>query len=176
MKTYLKLDFEILPGEKRFTDATEHEVRDGAAMFARVADEYKGLTKPSGTAPGESGIAVADDLSRGSIWLPVPDDMYVCFTWKGEVRSVSAVRNAANRIQHYTADIHAASQRVVRHHVSSTPPIVIDARMKPWFPKEVEVDPATAATVSQRWKQYFPHRRVEMGDSSRGHLDPPASQ
>jgi hypothetical protein len=74
------------------------------------------------------------------------------------------------------ADIHAAAQRVVRHHVSSTPPIVIDARIKPWFPKEVECDPDTAAIVSQRWRQYFPHRRVEMGDSSRGHLDPPASR
>ncbi len=74
------------------------------------------------------------------------------------------------------ADIHAAAQRVVRHHVGSTPPIVIDARIKPWFPKEVECDPDTAATVTQRWKQYFPHRRVEMGDSSRGHLDPPATR
>ena len=43
------------------------------------------------------------------------------------------------------ADIHAAEQRVVRHHVSYTPPILIDARMKPWFPKEVECDPDTAA-------------------------------
>jgi 4-hydroxybenzoate decarboxylase subunit C len=74
------------------------------------------------------------------------------------------------------ADIHAAQQRVVRHHVSYTPPILIDARMKPWFPKEVECDPDTAALVSRRWKEYFPHRRIEQGDSSRGHLDPPASR
>jgi 3-polyprenyl-4-hydroxybenzoate decarboxylase len=74
------------------------------------------------------------------------------------------------------ADIHAADQRVVRHHVSYTPPILIDARMKPWFPKEVECDPDTAALVTRRWKEYFPHRRIEMGDSSRGHLDPPASR
>lgn len=73
------------------------------------------------------------------------------------------------------ADIHAAAQRVVRHHVGYTPPILIDARMKPWFPKEVECDPDTAALVSRRWKEYFPHRRIEMGDSSRGHLDPPVS-
>jgi 3-polyprenyl-4-hydroxybenzoate decarboxylase len=70
------------------------------------------------------------------------------------------------------ADIHAAEQRVVRHHVCYTPPILIDARMKPWFPKEVECDPDTAALVSRRWREYFPHRRIEMGDSSRGHLDP----
>jgi hypothetical protein len=74
------------------------------------------------------------------------------------------------------ADIHAASQRVVRHHVSYAPPVLVDARMKPWFPKEVECDPDTASLVGRRWKEYFPHRRIEMGDSHRGHLDPPASR
>jgi len=74
------------------------------------------------------------------------------------------------------ADIYAAEQRVLRHHVSYTPPILIDARMKPWFPGEVECDPETARLVSERWRQYFPQRRSEMGDSSRGHLDPPASR
>lgn len=69
------------------------------------------------------------------------------------------------------ADIHSASQRVVRHHIAYEPPIVIDARMKPWYPKEVSCDPGTAATVSARWKEYFPSRNVEMGDSERGHLD-----
>jgi UbiD family decarboxylase len=69
------------------------------------------------------------------------------------------------------ADIHSAAQRVVRHHVAYEPPIVIDARMKPWYPKEVSCDPKTAATVSARWKEYFPSINVEMGDSERGHLD-----
>lgn len=68
------------------------------------------------------------------------------------------------------ADIYAATSTVRRHHVSLTPPIVIDARMKPWFPKEVSCDPDTAALVSRRWREYFPHRRVAMGDSERGHL------
>ena len=68
------------------------------------------------------------------------------------------------------ADIHAAATRVVRHHVARTPPIVIDARMKPWFPKELTCDPAIAATVTRRWREYFPSG-VEMGDSERGHLD-----
>jgi hypothetical protein len=30
--------------------------------------------------------------------------------------------------------------------------------------------------VSERWTQYFPNRKIAMGDSSRGHLDPPASK
>ncbi|HEX7282937.1 MAG TPA: UbiD family decarboxylase [Vicinamibacterales bacterium] len=69
------------------------------------------------------------------------------------------------------ADIHSASQRVVRHHIAYEPPIVIDARMKPWYPKEVSCDSRTAATVTARWKEYFPSLKVEMGDSERGHLD-----
>ena len=60
--------------------------------------------------------------------------------------------------------------------MSYTPPILIDARMKPWFPAEVECDPDTARLVSERWAEYFPNRKIAMGDSSRGHLDPPASQ
>ena len=55
---------------------------------------------------------------------------------------------------------------------ASRAPIVIDARMKPWFPAEVSCDPAVAATVTDRWREYFPSG-VEMGDSETGHLDPP---
>jgi UbiD family decarboxylase len=68
------------------------------------------------------------------------------------------------------ADIHAAATRVVRNHVARTPPIVIDARMKAWYPKELSCDPDVAATVTRRWREYFPSG-VEMGDSERGHLD-----
>ncbi len=69
------------------------------------------------------------------------------------------------------ADVHAAATRVVRHHVSHQPPVLIDARRKPSFPKEVSCDPDTAALVSRRWREYFPDHGVEMGDSERGHLD-----
>jgi hypothetical protein len=68
------------------------------------------------------------------------------------------------------ADIHAAGTELVRHHVSYKPPILIDARMKPWFPKELFADDETAATVTRRWKEYFPGGKVEMGDSGTGHL------
>jgi UbiD family decarboxylase len=68
------------------------------------------------------------------------------------------------------ADLHAAATAVVRHHVSYTPPVLIDARMKPWYPKELFADEATAATVSRRWKEYFPDGTVGMGDSGTGHL------
>jgi UbiD family decarboxylase len=74
------------------------------------------------------------------------------------------------------ADLHAAASRVVRHHLSHTPPILIDARTKPGFPAELFADEATAATVSRRWREYFPGGKVEMGDSGLAHLDrPPGS-
>jgi len=68
------------------------------------------------------------------------------------------------------ADIHAASTRVVRHHVVHEPPVLIDARRKPSFPKEVSCDPETAALVSRRWHEYFPAGNVEMGDSEAAHV------
>jgi UbiD family decarboxylase len=69
------------------------------------------------------------------------------------------------------ADIHAADRRVVRNHIAYRGPIVIDARLKPWFPKELEPRDDTAALVTARWKEYFPGGDVEMGDSHRAHLD-----
>jgi len=68
------------------------------------------------------------------------------------------------------ADIHAANKRIVRNHLSFTPPVVIDARLKPWFPKELTCRPDIAARVTQRWGEYFPQGGVEMGDSEKAHL------
>ena len=69
------------------------------------------------------------------------------------------------------ADVAAAEQRIVRNHVSYSGPIVIDARLKPWYPRELYCDPDTARLVGRRWREYFPTAGVEMGDSERGHLD-----
>jgi UbiD family decarboxylase len=69
------------------------------------------------------------------------------------------------------ADIHAAERRIVRNHIAYRGPIVIDARLKPTFPKELTCREDVAALVTRRWAEYFPSGRVEMGDSERGHLD-----
>ena len=69
------------------------------------------------------------------------------------------------------ADIHAAARAIVRNHVSYTPPVVIDARMKPWYPGEVRCGDEVARRVADRWREYFPSRPVQMGDAERGHLD-----
>jgi len=69
------------------------------------------------------------------------------------------------------ADVHSAATRVVRHHIVHEAPVLVDARTKPSFPREVSCDPGTAALVARRWKDYFPGGGVEMGDSERAHLD-----
>ena len=70
------------------------------------------------------------------------------------------------------ADLHAASVRLVRNHLVRTAPILIDARRKPSYPAELFADERTAATVTNRWREYFPAGGVEMGDSALAHLDP----
>jgi 4-hydroxybenzoate decarboxylase subunit C len=69
------------------------------------------------------------------------------------------------------SDIHAASRDIVRNHISYRGSIVIDARIKPWYPKELFARDDVAALVTRRWREYFPGRSVEMGDSERAHLD-----
>ena len=53
-------------------------------------------------------------------------------------------------------DIHAADTQVHRHHLSYKGPIVIDARIKPGFPKELVVREDIADLVNRRWSEYFP--------------------
>jgi UbiD family decarboxylase len=54
------------------------------------------------------------------------------------------------------SDIYAADTDVIRHHLAYTGPIVIDARTKPGFPKELIVRDDIAELVDRRWREYFP--------------------
>lgn len=54
------------------------------------------------------------------------------------------------------SDIYAADTKVVRHHLAYTAPIVIDARTKPGFPKELIVRDDIGELVDSRWRKYFP--------------------
>jgi UbiD family decarboxylase len=55
------------------------------------------------------------------------------------------------------SDIYAAETKVVRHQLSYAGPIVIDARTKPGFPKELIVRDDIAALADRRWSEYFPN-------------------
>ncbi|MFK7823764.1 MAG: UbiD family decarboxylase [Oligoflexales bacterium] len=68
------------------------------------------------------------------------------------------------------ADIYAYDYEIRRHHISYKGPIVIDARMKPWYPKELFCDSQTRQLVDERWKQYFPDKKINMGSSDWAHL------
>jgi len=68
------------------------------------------------------------------------------------------------------ADLHARTTELVHNHAALTPPILLDARMKPHYPEELFCDAETASRVDRRWGEYFPEG-MEQGDSDRGHLD-----
>lgn len=68
------------------------------------------------------------------------------------------------------ADMHARKQHVIRNHISYEGPVLIDARMKPWYPEELFCDDETADLVTKRWNQYFPNGQVSMGNSAMAHL------
>jgi 4-hydroxybenzoate decarboxylase subunit C len=54
------------------------------------------------------------------------------------------------------SDIYGAKTDVVRHHLVYRMPIVIDARTKPGFPRELIVRDDIAELVDKRWVDYFP--------------------
>jgi len=54
------------------------------------------------------------------------------------------------------SDIYAADTKVIRHHLAYTGPIVIDARTKPGFPRELVVRDDIGELVERRWREYFP--------------------
>jgi hypothetical protein len=52
------------------------------------------------------------------------------------------------------ADLSGREKREARFHVGLTPPVVIDARMKPWYPEVMAVDEPTKDLVDRRWAEY----------------------
>ena len=52
-------------------------------------------------------------------------------------------------------DIFAKVVTMKNNHIGYTAPIVIDARMKPWYPAEVEVRDDIKQMVDKRWGEYF---------------------
>lgn len=51
-------------------------------------------------------------------------------------------------------DIYSASQELRSNQILRTPPILIDARRKTWYPDEVECDAETKRLVDRRWNEY----------------------
>jgi len=55
-----------------------------------------------------------------------------------------------------STDIHAKDNNIKNNHIVYDAPIVIDARTKPWYPKEVEARDDILKLVDERWREYFP--------------------
>lgn len=53
------------------------------------------------------------------------------------------------------SDIFAGKIELRNNHIGYTPPIVIDARMKPWYPRELEPRDDIARKVDSKWGEYF---------------------
>jgi 3-polyprenyl-4-hydroxybenzoate decarboxylase len=52
-------------------------------------------------------------------------------------------------------DIYSKETTLRNNHIGYTAPVVIDARMKPWYPKEVEPREDIVKLVDDRWNEYF---------------------
>ncbi|CCQ95492.1 4-hydroxybenzoate decarboxylase subunit C [[Clostridium] ultunense Esp] len=48
------------------------------------------------------------------------------------------------------------NKEIVGNHIAFHGPILIDARMKPFYPDELIPDPETVTLVDKRWREYFP--------------------
>jgi 4-hydroxybenzoate decarboxylase subunit C len=59
-----------------------------------------------------------------------------------------------------STDIYAKEISVKNNHIVYRAPIVIDARMKPWYPKEVEPRNDIVKLVDDRWREYFPNEKA----------------
>jgi UbiD family decarboxylase len=55
-----------------------------------------------------------------------------------------------------STDIYANEAKIENNHIVYNAPIVIDARMKPWYPKEVSPREDIVKLVDNRWNEYFP--------------------
>ena len=55
-----------------------------------------------------------------------------------------------------STDIYAGKSKIENNHIVYNAPIVIDARMKHWYPKEVEAREDIVKLVDSRWREYFP--------------------
>jgi UbiD family decarboxylase len=58
------------------------------------------------------------------------------------------------------ADIHAQQKQLERFHVHLSAPIVIDCRLKPWYPPLVLPLPETVSRVDALWANIFPTRHT----------------
>jgi 4-hydroxybenzoate decarboxylase subunit C len=141
-------------GEKRFDlqEKPSADLRDPA--FRNMKVFAPGILVVEGPAWKENDPAVRDLLQEEAV--------------KG-FRLVILVDNAADCVRDEAsfmwtvftrfepaADIFALESELRRYHVSLSAPILLDCRVKPWFPPEVKPLPETIARIDGLWPRIFP--------------------
>ncbi len=141
-------------GEKRFAlERTLHaELRN--PIFKRQELFAPGVLVVEGPSWRENDSAVAELIKEEAVFpfrlVCLVDDARECvrdepsFLWTVFTRFEPA------------ADIYARESRLHRYHVSLSPPVVLDCRIKPWFPPLAEPLPETVAAVDALWSRIFP--------------------
>ncbi|MDT4969843.1 MAG: 4-hydroxybenzoate decarboxylase subunit [Acidobacteriota bacterium] len=133
-----------LPGE--FTGQLPGDVAR-AEVFCKGCLVLEGL-------PYDQDPMQAARLAREPVFADWP--LIVLHDDASVARDVSAFLWATWTRFEPASDVFAADTNVVRHHLAYRAPIVIDARTKPGFPRELVVRPDIAELVDRRWNEYFP--------------------
>jgi 3-polyprenyl-4-hydroxybenzoate decarboxylase len=66
------------------------------------------------------------------------------------------------------SDIYAAQSTLRRFHVSLSSPLVLDCRIKPWYPPALEPLPETVKRVDALWPRIFPGGHTLSSESASG--------
>ena len=137
-------------GEKRFDLQREMTADMRSARFSNPRVYIPGVLVVEGPAWSERD-GVTDDLLKEEASLPfrvviLVDDASECvnsdesFLWTVFTRFDPA------------SDIHPRAVRVEKFHPRLSSPLVIDCRIKPWYPPLTLPEPETVAAVDARWR------------------------
>ena len=172
----------IANGGKKLADSVKTaagevagEIEQGGAKAAAKIKSESGcinLCKDRSTAAEAGSSAVTPEETPKSVEViqetkaPVPVDTT---TEKTLSTTASFLWTTFTRLDP-AADLYSRSFLVKRNRLIHKGPIVLDARMKPWYPEVVECDQKTSDLVTKRWFEYFPDKKIKMGSSSNAHL------
>ncbi|HYK89658.1 MAG TPA: UbiD family decarboxylase [Acidobacteriota bacterium] len=140
-------------GEKRYQLTTQVSTELHSPIFRRQACFAPGVLVVEGPPWHDGDTAIADlvreDAVRAFRLICLVDDAADCtrddpsFLWTVFTRFEPA------------ADICARESRLDRFHVNLSAPLVLDCRLKPWYPPPVEPLPETVARVDVLWPKIF---------------------
>ncbi|MGK0288654.1 MAG: UbiD family decarboxylase [bacterium] len=173
-----KTDLFILSNISQDTlDYTGPEVNKGskAILLGLGKEKKKNLVEHWGGSFKDSGFSYAKMFCKGVLCVKgdpyaLKKDLAQELVKEPDIQNFSvvclvddpneAVKSGEDFIWHIftrfepAADIYGNTQ-VERFHIGIEGPVIIDCRMKPWYPKALEDDPKVAKQVEEKWKHLF---------------------